>query len=186
MRRSGFKGLVAAGLVATSLASSTSVVSASDMFLKMSGIKGESQDSKHKEEIDVLSWSWGMSTGTGKVKRGAIAPKCIQDLELTKLVDTATPQLIMQGVMGQAAKEATLSVRKAGKEQQEYLIIKMTDVLVTSYQTGGASGNDQPLVDTVVLKFSSIEGEYRPQSADGSLGNPVVFQINSDCPSDPE
>lgn len=182
MKRSGFKGLVAAGIVAAGIASSTSVVSASDMFLKMSGIKGESTDAKFRDAIDVLSWSWGMSTGTGRVKRGTIPPKCIQDLQLTKMVDTATPQLIMQGVLGQTAKEATLSVRKAGKEQQEYLVIKMTDVLVTSYQTGGASGYDQPLVDTVVLNFSSIEGEYRPQKPDGSLGTPVVFQINSTCP----
>jgi type VI secretion system secreted protein Hcp len=182
MKRTGFKGLVAAGLVATSIASSTSVVSASDMFLKLSGIKGESVDAKHKDEIDVLSWSWGMSTGTGKVKRGTIAPKCIQDLQLTKFVDTSTPQLIMQGVTGQTAKEATLTVRKAGKEQHEYLVIKMTDVLVTSYQTGGSSGDSQPLVDTVVLNFSSIEGEYRPQKEDGSLGTPVVFEISSTCP----
>lgn len=182
MKRSGFKGLVMAGLVATSIASSTSVVSASDMFLKISGIKGESTDYKHKDEIDVLSWSWGMSTGTGKVKKGTIAPQCIQDLALTKFVDSSTPQLIMQGVLGQTAKEATLTLRKSGKEQQEYLIIKMTDVLVTSYQTGGASGSDQPLVDSVVLSFSSIEGEYRPQKDDGSLGTPVVFEINSTCP----
>ena len=181
MKRSGFKGLVAAGLVAASVASTTSVVSANDMFLKLSGIKGESQDDKHRDEIEVLSWSWGMSTGTGKVKKGTIAPKCIQDLELTKLVDSATPQLIMNGVMGQPAKEGTLTMRKAGKGQQEYLIIKMSDVLVSSYQTGGAN-DDSPLVDTVVLSFSSIEGEYRPQKADGSLGTPVVFQISSTCP----
>ncbi len=184
MKRSGFKGLVAAGLVAASVASSTSVVSASDMFLKISGIKGESTDSKHKDSIDVLSWSWGMSTGTGKVKRGTIAPKCIQDLALTKFVDSATPQLIMNGVMGEAAKEATLTVRKSGSKDQpqEYLVIKMQDVLVTSYQTGGSSGDNQPLVDTVVLSFSSIQGEYRPQNPDGSVGTAVVFQINSTCP----
>jgi type VI secretion system secreted protein Hcp len=182
MKRSGFKGLVAAGLVATSLASSTSVVSASDMFLKISGIKGESQDAKHKDAIDVLSWSWGTATGTGKVKRGAIAPQCIQDLALTKFVDSATPQLIMLGVMGQTAKEATLSVRKAGGDQQEYLIIKMTDVLVSSYQTGGKAGNEQPLVDQVVLSFSAIEGEYKRQKPDGSLGDSVFFQVNSTCP----
>jgi type VI secretion system secreted protein Hcp len=183
MRRSGFKGLVAAGLVATSIASSTSVVSASDMFLKIAGIKGESQDAKHKDEIDVLSWSWGTSTGTGKVKRGKIAPQCIQDLELTKYVDTSSPQLIMLGVLGDTAKEATLTVRKSGgKEQQEYLTFKMTDVTVTSYQTGGSSQSDAPLVDQVVLKFSSIEGEYRPQKPDGSLGTPVVFQIATNCP----
>lgn len=182
MKRSGFKGLVAAGLVAASVASSTSVVSASDMFLKLSGIKGESQDEKHKDEIDVLSWSWGMSTGTGKVKKGTIAPQCIQDLQLTKFTDSASPQLIMAGVLGQTAKEGTLTMRKAGKEQQEFLVIKMTDVLVTSYQTGGSSGNESNLVDNVTLHFSSIEGEYRKQQPDGSLGSPVTFQIDSTCP----
>jgi type VI secretion system secreted protein Hcp len=183
MRRTGFKGLVAAGLVAASVASTTSVVQASDMFLKLSGIKGESVDDKHRGEIDVLSWSWGMSTGTARVKKGTIAPKCIQDLHLTKLTDTSTPQLIMSGVMGQPIKEGTLTMRKAGKEQQEFLVIKMTDILVSSYQTGGSAGdNSDMLVDALVLSFSSIEGEYRSQRPDGSLSSPVVFQINSTCP----
>jgi len=182
MKRSGFKGLVAAGLVATSIASSTSVVSASDMFLKITGVKGESQDSKHKDAIDVLSWSWGTSTGTGRVKKGTVPPQCIQDLHVTKFVDSSTPQLIMQGVMGQTAKEATLTVRKSGADQQEYLVIKMTDVLVSSYQTGGSANSNMPLIDSLVLSFSTIEGEYRPQKADGSLGTPVSFEINSSCP----
>jgi type VI secretion system secreted protein Hcp len=186
MRRSGFKGLVAAGLVATSIASSTSVVSANDIFLKIGDIKGESTDAKHKDQIEVLSWSWGMSRGTGRVKRGTLAPQCIQDLTLMKLVDKSSPQLIMAGVLGQVQKEATLTLRKAGGEQQEYLIIKMSDVLVTSYQTGsGAAGNEAQVIDEVVLNFSSIRGEYRPQNRDGSLGGAVVFDINSTCPSDP-
>src|SRR5215213_10067359 len=175
MKRSGFKGLVAAGLVATSIASSTSVVSASDMFLKITGVKGESLDVKHAGEIDVLAWSWGMSTGTGRVKKGTIAPQCIEDLSLTKFTDSATPQLIMNAVTGEAAKEATLTMRKAGKEQQEFLVIKMSDVLVTSYQTGGSAGSEQNLTDSLVLHFSSISGEYRQQKADGSLGSPVFF-----------
>lgn len=182
MKRSGFKGLVAAGLVATSLASSTSVVSASDMFLKISGIKGESTDSKHRDSIEVLSWSWGTSTGTGRVKRGTVPPQCVQDLALTKFVDASTPQLLMNAVMGQPAKEATLTVRKSGGQQQDYLIIKMTDVLVSSYQTGGSSGSDLPIMDSLVLSFSSIEGEYRRQNPDGSLGGPVQFFIQGSCP----
>jgi type VI secretion system secreted protein Hcp len=156
------------------------------MFLKLTGIKGESADFKHKDEIEILSWSWGLSTGTGKGKRGTIAPRCIQDIHLTKFVDSASPQLIMNGVLGQIAKEGTLTVRKAGKDQQEYLIVKMQDVLVTSYQTGGSAGdNSDLLVDTVTLSFSSIQGEYRPQKPDGTLGTPVVFDISSTCPSDP-
>jgi type VI secretion system secreted protein Hcp len=181
MKRSGFKGLVAVGLVAAGISSSTSVVSASDMFLKLSGIKGESQDAKHKDEIDVLSWAWGMSNGTAKVRKGAVAPQCIQDLELTKFVDASSPQLIMLGVLGQTAKEGTLTVRKSGDKQQEYLTFTMTDVMVTSYQTGGSAESNAPLVDQVVLHFSSIVGEYRPQNADGSVGNAVVFQIATDC-----
>ena len=182
MKRSGFKGLVAAGIMATTLASTTSVVSASsDIFLKLTGVKGESMDSKHKDEIEVLSWSWGLSTGEAKVKRGTIAPKCIQDLTINKLTDSASPQLIMNGVLGQAAKEGTLTMRKAGKEQQEFLIIKMQDVLVSSYQTGGGAG-DSELTDAVTLSFSSISGQYNTQKPDGSLGSPVFFQIDSTCP----
>jgi type VI secretion system secreted protein Hcp len=182
MKRSGFKGLVAAGLVATSIASTTSVVSASDMFLKISGIKGESTDKAHKDSIEVLSWSWGMSTGTGKVKRGTIAPQCIQDLKLTKLVDSSTPQLITSGVLGEVANEATLSVRKSGEQQQDYLVITMKDVLVSSYQTGSVDGSNSQLVDEIVLHFSSIQGEYRPQDAKGGLGPAVTFDISSTCP----
>lgn len=181
MKRSGFKGLFAAGLLATSLASSTTVVASSDMFLKLGDIKGESTDAKHKDWIEVLSWSWGTATGTGKIAKGNVARQCIQDLMLTKVVDSSTPQLIMNGVTGQSEKQATLAVRKAGGDQQEYLIIKMNDVLISSYQTGGQSGDEGPLVDTVVLHFSSISGEYRPQTKDGSLGNPVVFNIASNC-----
>ena len=73
-------------------------------------------------------------------------------------------------------------MRKAGKEQQEFLIIKMTDVLVSSYQTGGVSGSETNLVDAVTLSFSSISGEYKQQRADGSLGSSVFFQIDSTCP----
>jgi len=181
MKRSGFKGLVAAGLVAASVASSTSIVSASDIFLKIGDIKGESVDEKHKDWIEVLSWSWGTSTGTGKTKRGTVAPQCIQDLVLTKHVDSSSPQLIMNGVLGQAAKEATLAMRKAGKGQQEFLVVKMQDVLVSSYQTGGSSSSESDLMDQLVLHFSSIQGEYRPVKDDGSLGTPVTFQISGDC-----
>ena len=181
MKRSGFKGLVAAGIVAASVASSTSTVLASDIFLKLGDIKGESMDSKHKDWIEVLSWSWGTSTGTGKTRKGTAPAVCIADLVLTKNVDSSSPQLIMNGVLGQAAKEATLVMRKAGKEQQEFLIIKMQDVLVSSYQTGGSSNSEAQLLDQVVLHFSSISGEYRPQDETGKLLPAVAFNIASDC-----
>jgi type VI secretion system secreted protein Hcp len=69
---------------------------------------------------------------------------------------------------GQHFKSATLTARKAGKGQQEFLVYKLTDVLVTSYQTGGSSGSDAP-GDSVALDFASIEVEFRPQSSTGKV-----------------
>ena len=183
MKRSGFKGLVAAGLVAASVASSTSVVSASDIFLKIGDIKGESTDDKHKDWIEVLSWSWGTSQSTGKTRKGEAPALCINDLTFTKYVDSSSPQLIMNGVLGQAAAEATLTMRKAGKDQQEFLTIKMEDVLVSSYQTGANAGNEAQLTDAIVLTFKSISGEYRPVSDQGKVLPVVPFTIASDCPT---
>ena len=182
MRRSGFKGLVAAGVVAAGLVSSTSIVSASDMFLKLTNVKGESVDDKHKGEIDVLSWSWGESTGTAKTRRGKVPAACIQDLTLTKFVDSASPAFIMMGVTGEIANEAVLTVRRSGGDRQgEYFVLRMTNVIVAAYQTGGAGGDQNNLTESVVLSFDSLKGEYKPQKPDGTLGSPIFFDVSGAC-----
>jgi type VI secretion system secreted protein Hcp len=181
MKRSGFKGLVAAGLVATSVAASTTTVAANDMFLKIKGVQGESMDKAHPNEIDVLSWSWGVSNGAGKVKRGTVPPQCIQDLSFTKFIDKSTAALLMMGVMGQIASDAVLTVRKAGDTPLEYLKLTMTNVLISSYQTGG-NANDTLLVDNIVLHFESVKGEYTQQMPDGRPGQTFTFDITGSCP----
>jgi type VI secretion system secreted protein Hcp len=87
-----------------------------DMFLKIDDVKGESKDSKHKDEVDVLSWSWGMSqSGTMHAGSGGGAGKVnVQDLSLTKYVDKGSPNLMMSCCSGKHYKEALLTVRKAG------------------------------------------------------------------------
>jgi type VI protein secretion system component Hcp len=99
-----------------------------DMFIKIGDIKGESMDSKHKGEIDVLSWSWGMSqSGNAHVGGGAGAGKVnVQDLTLTKYVDSCTPLLMLKVCNGKHYPEALLTVRKAGENPVEYLKIKIT------------------------------------------------------------
>jgi type VI secretion system secreted protein Hcp len=84
----------------------------------------------------------------------------------------ATPKLMLACANGQHIKEATLTCRKAGTEQQEYLKIKFSDLLISSYQTGGSTGEVVP-VDQVSVNFSKIEYEYKPQDAKGALGSPV-------------
>jgi type VI secretion system secreted protein Hcp len=145
-----------------------------DYFLKLDGIEGESTDSKHKNEIDVLSWSWGETQqGTHSGGGGGGAGKVqMRDFHFTMKANKATPKLFLACATGQHIKEALLTVRKAGGDQQPYLCIKFKDLLVSSYQTGGSHGDVVP-TDQISLNFSEIEFEYKPQKPDGSLDAPV-------------
>jgi len=148
---------------------------ATDYFLKIDGIPGESTDSKHKDDIDVMSWSWGETqSGSHAYGGGGGAGKVsMQDFNFTMNVNKATPKLLLACASGEHIAKATLICRKAGKEQQEYLKINFSDLLVSSYQTGGSQGDVVP-VDSISLNFSKIEFEYYPQDAKGGLGPKVV------------
>lgn len=145
-----------------------------DFFLKIDGVDGESQDDKHKNEIEILSWSWGMSqAGTSGYGGGGGAGRVsVQDLNFVKRTDKASPKLMLACCNGQHIKSALLTARKAGKEQQEYLKLKLTDVLVSSYQTGG-SGADEIPTEQIAFNFAKHEVEYREQKPDGTLGGTV-------------
>ena len=106
---------------------------ASDIFAKIGDIKGESLDDKHKGEIEVLSWSWGV-TNAGATPTGgarAAAKASFHDLSFTHKIDKASPVLMQACATGTHLKDATITQRKAGKGQQEYLIVKMNDVIIT-------------------------------------------------------
>ncbi|MGE5274511.1 MAG: Hcp family type VI secretion system effector [Verrucomicrobiota bacterium] len=150
---------------------------ASDIFAKIGDIKGESLDDKHKDEIEVLSWSWGMTnaakpTGSG----GGAAKASFHDLSFTHKIDKASPVLMKGCATGQHLKEATITHRKAGKGQQDFLIIKMNDVLITAV-TDADSAEDGRL-ETVSLAFAKVDLEYRPQKADGSLDAGIHFKYD--------
>jgi type VI secretion system secreted protein Hcp len=145
-----------------------------DVFLKLGDIKGESKDAKHAGQIDVLSWSWGMSqTGGAAHGGGGGAGKVsFNDLTFTHAIDKATPLLMKACAAGEHVKEGTLVARKAGKEQQEYLIVKMSDILVTSVQ---AAGESEVPVSSVSMQFAKVDLEYRPQKPDGRPDTGVRF-----------
>jgi type VI secretion system secreted protein Hcp len=150
-----------------------------DYFLKIDSIPGESTDSKHKNEIDIQSWSWGESnSGSQSAGGGGGAGKVsMQDFSFTMGINKASPKLFLACATGQHLKEALLTCRKAGKEQQEYLKIKFSDLLVSSYQTGGSAGDVVP-VDQIALNFAKIEFSYSTQKPDGSLDSPVVHNYS--------
>jgi len=147
-----------------------------EMFLKLTGIEGESVDAKHKGEIDVLAWSWGLSTpeaasaagagaGAGRVK--------IENITIQKWVDIASPLLISSETTGKHITDGTLSTRKAGTAGKaagsDFLLFKMTDLSVSSVQVASSSGADRP-AESITLNFAKWEFYYQPTKADGSLG----------------
>jgi type VI secretion system secreted protein Hcp len=141
-----------------------------DMFIKIDSVKGEAQDDAHKDEIDVLAWSWGMSqSGTMHAGGGGGGGKVnVQDLSFTKYIDKSTSVLMEYCSNGKQYQEAKLTVRKAGGDTPlEYLIITMTDVIVTSVSTGGSGGEDR-LTENVTLNFAAVKVDYQPQKPDGS------------------
>ena len=155
-------------------------MAAVDYFLKFDGIKGESADAKHKDEIDIESWSWGetQSRASGSGGGGGAGKVAMQDFHFVMKLNKASPALMQSCATGKHIKMATLTSRKAGKEQQEYLIIKMHDVLVSSFQTGGSEGGGDVPIEQVSINFSKIEVEYKPQKPDGSLGSGVFFKYD--------
>lgn len=150
-------------------------MAAVDYFLKLKGIDGESTDDKHKGEIDVLSWSWGETqSGSHATGGGGGAGKVqMQDFHFTMSVNKASPKLLLACATGEHIVDAKLTCRKAGKGQQEYLIFKFTDLLVSSYQSGGSHSSDVVPTEQISLNFAKIEIEYKPQKADGSLDGSI-------------
>jgi len=140
-----------------------------DMFIKIGDLKGESVDDKHKGEIDVLAWSWGMSqSGNTHVAAGGGAGKVnVQDLSFTKYLDKASPNLMQYCCNGKHFADALLTVRKAGENPLEYLKITLKDLIIAAVTTGGSGGEDR-LTENVTLNFAEFKVEYTPQKKDGS------------------
>jgi len=146
-------------------------MAAVDYFLKIDGIPGESPDHKHKDEIQVLSFSFGASqAGTMAFGGGGGAGKVqMQDFHFMQNVNKSSPKLFLACATGEHIKSALLTCRKAGKEQQEYLKVKFTDLLVSSYQTNGDGNANHLPIDSISLNFSKIEWDYKIQNEKGQL-----------------
>jgi type VI secretion system secreted protein Hcp len=153
---------------------------ATDIFAKIGDIKGESQDAKHKDEIEVLSFSWGVSSSesisTGAAGGAGAGKATFKDLTIVHVVDKASPLLLKACATGTHLKDATITHRKAGKGQQEFLVVKMNDIIITSVSHGGSA--DQSSAETVSMAFAKVDLEYFPQKADGSLDAAVAFKYD--------
>ena len=151
-----------------------------DMFLQVEGVQGESRDSAHAGQCDVLAWSWGMSNSGTVAGGGSGAGRVsIQDLSVTKYVDKASTLLMLACAKGTHYPRVTLYLRKSGAPaSQNFMVIIMEDVLVTSLNTGGSGGEDR-LTENVTFNFGKVTVNYWEQRADGSYvqGKPFAWDL---------
>jgi type VI secretion system secreted protein Hcp len=149
---------------------------AQDIFLKIVGIDGESQDASHENEIEVLAWRWAiqqqssMHSGSG----GGAAKASVADLIFDHDVDRASPNLMKYCFTGKHAEQARLTVRKAGGSPLEYLKITMHDVIISAIKSEGAASDETRCRETVSLSFARVTQEYIVQTAQGGSGGAVT------------
>lgn len=139
----------------------------SDILLEITGIEGES--AKKSKNIDVLSWSWGMSNhGSMHLATGGGSGKAtVSDLTFVKHVDKASCKLMLHCIDGKHLDEAKLILRKAdGDKTVEYLKITMKEVFVSSVSAGDSAGSDL-YTESVSLNFAKVEVEYWTQDKTG-------------------
>ena len=150
-----------------------------DAFMKIDGIAGEAQDGKHSKQIQLIQFSFGARQPTSAGVGGGQGAGKVQldDLVFTHIYDASSPKLFLACATGAPAKSAILTVRKAGKEQQDYLVATMADVIIAKVETRGITDSGIP-VEEVHLNYTQINFEYKEQKADGSLGGAVTGGFN--------
>jgi type VI secretion system secreted protein Hcp len=159
---------------------------AQDIFLKINGIEGESADDKHKNEIDVLSYSWimeqqsTMSAGGG----GGSGKATVHDLEFNHFYDKASLNLAKYCLTGKHIAEAKLTVRKAGGTPMEYLVITMSDVIITYVGQSADAKDEIKVMEKVRMSFAKVKLEYKVQNAQGGSAGVVTatydIKLNKD------
>lgn len=145
-----------------------------DYFLKIEDIKGESNDAKHRDEIEILSWSFAEANSTSlSSESGGTAGKVVmQDFQFVAPISKASPLIFVAVAAGEHFPEAILTGRKSGGDQVEFLKWTLSDVLFSSYKEAGENDDALPL-DSFSINFAKIEFEYKVQNADGSIGETV-------------
>jgi len=140
-----------------------------DSFLKVGTLKGESVVKGFEDQIQILSWGWGMTqSGTTHSASGGGAGKVdVSDMQITKYVDASSPTLALACCKGTHFDTATLTMRKAGGTALEYVTLTLTDLIVTAYSVGDSGGGDL-LSETVTLNFSKFKYSYQPQDSKGA------------------
>ncbi len=145
-----------------------------DHFLKITGIPGESQDRTHNDEIEVMSWSWGLTRAGAAGPGGAAGRPAFQEISIQKRVDSSSPRLAQACAKGEHFPEAALATRRGSGPNFsiDFVVIKLSDVTISSYEA--SAGELAPIpTDAFSIDFTKIEYSYTLQKADGTADAPT-------------
>lgn len=149
-----------------------------DTHIKFDGVEGESTHKDHKGEIEILSWSWGVNNASATAGGGSGKGKGEPgQLNFMHLYDKASPVLAKKCAQGVHFPTATITARKAGEGQKDFLKITMKEVFITAVHPSGSSGGD--IAESVSMSYGDIEFAYKPQDDKGGLGGEVKFGWNA-------
>lgn len=147
------------------------------MYLKLDGIAGESADNKHAREIEVESYSWGISSSGAKSAGSASGAATIDQFVISKRVDSASPHLFRAALTGARLKSANfVVVRAAGRANNEYIRITLEDVSVVSVKSSGAQSG--PPHEQITFNFRKASYSYAPMKPDGTAGTPIQVDLD--------
>lgn len=146
-----------------------------DTFLKISTIPGECTDDKHKDWIEILSYSCGVSqpsSGSRSTGGAASAERCNhQDFSIVKVLDKASPKLFLALCKGEHIPSVKLELCRATGDKQKYMEYTMGDVIVSSMHPGGsAQGSESLPLEQVSFNYGKIEWVYT--ETDHATGRP--------------
>lgn len=145
------------------------------MNAQSAGINGESKRAGRENWIDLLSLDFGLqstvqisSTSGGGAGKASASP-----IAVTKFVDTSSPGLATQLLLGKRMDKVEIDfVRTGGELNDVFMTLDLCGVFVSSVDMSGADGVDK-VSETIELIYEAYKVTYTPQDDTGKLGGPV-------------
>lgn len=144
-----------------------------DVYLQIDGIKGESNDSLHKNWIECEGATWAVTqpkSSTSSTSGGHTAERCEhRDIFISKISDLATPALLQSCSSGKTIPRAKLEFMRAdgNGERVKYFEIELENVLIGAVVPTVTNGS--VLSEQVSLKYSKVKWKYTQQKMSGGI-----------------
>lgn len=144
---------------------------ATDFYLQIEGVKGESSDDKHRDWIECQTVNWSLSqpkSATASTAGGHTAERCeLSEISISKLVDLASPLLAQLCACGKTIPRAKIEMQRADGQGEpvKYFEVELENVLI-AHVAPSFAGGDFP-IESLGLKFSRVRWKYTKQKIGG-------------------